>query len=287
MNFLFIKLFSIKNVKIFTHSKYNQKFLKYVFNFDSFLLYSGSGNYNINQNDLVSKWKEIINDNDIKFSYEIFKNNTISINKFYNHIEKKVACSKIENQIINSRYSKVIFISTQNRPHKNFNLLFEILNILKNDFSQKIFIVFTGVFTQLDYAKFENKYSWFINDCFFLTRLTAKEHANVIFISDLIIHPIELEGGPYLYPLAQGASLDTPGLMNYGRHISELKDLKNDVSLFVSNFHNKKLTIQKIINLLTNKNEKKNNIKQILNCSRTWESSGYDYIKMIEEVDKS
>lgn len=117
--------------------------------------------------------------------------------------------------------SKIILVSTQYRPYKGFAALFQLLDRLIMD-SPDIDLRF--VFTTTIPKLISNRYAWYTERVYEISRVSDMQHAYLYAISDLVLHPSLVEGGLGSYPQFEAASLNVPSLNNFGRHVQELVD---------------------------------------------------------------
>lgn len=235
-------------------------------------------------NNIHTFWKE----NKVDFG-----NNMLS---FYFHVLKKSLTSRHLRTSINkavlhrltakesNKETKIIMVSTQYRPYKGFEPLFDVLSLLTKKYEDKFNFkfIFTGNIPKHLYKK----HSWANFFVYEFNRVGSLEHATLYKISDLVIHPSIVEGGLASYPMFEAASLNVPALCNMGRHMFELqtKNKKNidDVCLDLTN---KKESINKILNLLTDKTSSLNNINLINSMRISWADSAAKYEDIFEKLE--
>ena len=125
--------------------------------------------------------------------------------------------------------SRVIIISTQERPYKGFDALLELCDALVNSSKHDYHFIFTG---NIDFSRKSSrlKYSWIADRTYSITRTDRANHSLLYQLSDLAIHPSFAEGGLGSYPQFEATSVGTPCLINRGRHSKELVEKVPEIS---------------------------------------------------------
>ena len=179
---------------------------------------------------------------------------------------------KLRNRINNN--SKLLFVSTQNRPYKGFSTLFMQLDKLIKHGKFDLIIVFTSKVDE----RTRKKYPWFLDRVFEITRVSNLQHAHIYMMSDLVLHPSYIEGGMGSYPQYEAASLGIPSLMNSGRHMEYLKDFSEvDISKFTVSFENFEDFSSKVYTLLHSESTIRDNILESKSTIVTWTSAAEKY----------
>lgn len=239
--------------------------------------------------------KEVTIDNIHKFWTENkihFGNNILS---FYYHVLKKSLTSRHIRTSLNRavlhrltakeshKETKIIMISTQYRPYKGFEPLFDVLSLLikscENKFHFKF--IFTGNIPEYLYKK----HSWANFFVYEFNRVSSLEHATLYKISDLVIHPSIVEGGLAAYPMFEAASVNVPSLCNIGRHMFELQ-LKNNRNIddLCINLVSKRESVKKIFLMLTDAQHRINTINLINSIRIPWSESAAKYEDIFEKL---
>lgn len=135
------------------------------------------------------------------------------VNKF---IEDAAIFFRYANNI--EENSRLILVSTQNRPYKGLSTLLESLAALKKISKYKLHFAFTCSLSGDDKRRHPELYESLLE----FSRLSNKMHAILTACSDLVLHPSYVEGGLGSYSMYESASVNVPSLTNKGRHTSEL-----------------------------------------------------------------
>lgn len=156
---------------------------------------------------------------DRKNAFNIFKNynNKKKLKVFLrNAVFKRLIDESEEN-------TKIIFISTQNRPYKGFPQLFYALDVMKKMYPDVSISILTTAANVTDLIE-DNvyRYNWVYTRVYNIKRVDKKLHAIMYAISDLVLHPSFAEGGHGVYPLFEAACFGKATLMNKGRHTDML-----------------------------------------------------------------
>jgi glycosyltransferase involved in cell wall biosynthesis len=125
--------------------------------------------------------------------------------------------------------SRVIIISTQERPYKGFDALLELCDALVKSTTHDYHFIFTG---NVDFTRKSSrlKYNWIVDRTYSITRTDRTNHSLLYQLSDLAIHPSFAEGGLGSYPQFEASSVGTPCLINRGRHSKELIEQTPEIS---------------------------------------------------------
>jgi len=175
--------------------------------------------------------------------------------------------------------TKVIFVSTQYRPYKGFEGLFQIYDSLvrRNDGNDYRFL-FTGEVPK----RIKDRYSWSTSRIYELSRLSTIQHMCIYRISSLVLHPSHVEGGVGTYPTFEAASVGVPSLMNSGRHTSELIDQLAEATELVVDFAQIDQTIAAIEDLLSNEAKAQRNVEVANKARIEWGDAASRYATLFD-----
>jgi glycosyltransferase involved in cell wall biosynthesis len=197
---------------------------------------------------------------------------TYSENKIINQMINSSVLFRLSTRI--SDHSKILMVSTQDRPYKGISALFKLYDsLLKQHPEQDFLFVITA---KVPYA-IRNKYSWFCDRVFEVTRVPNSLHAHLYLLSDLVLHPSFSEGGIGAYPQYESSSLGIPSLINQGRHSKELIQKFPDISLYTTDFCDLEKTIKLIITLIGNEGVRAKNIASIKSSRFEWSDAARSY----------
>lgn len=178
---------------------------------------------------------------------------------------------------------KIITVSTQNRPYKQINLLFRVLDLLIKKYSHKF--RFKLVFTCDIPEKLLELYPWSYGLIHVIRRVTNEQLAIIYKLSSLVIHPSIVEGGVGTYPMFEAASVQVPSLSQMGRHMIELQEYNNisieDLTLDLLSDED---SCEKIMVLLTDKDKIKANIDAINSMRIEWSNVRKEYENVFIKV---
>ena len=152
-----------------------------------------------------------------------------------------------------SKSTFLIFCSTQIRPYKGFKPLFSFLSTFQQKYPQLDFrLILTGnLETYLAHESIDEKtYNWIYANCYQISRVNNFNHALLYTIADLVVHPSYAEGGHGVYPLFEAASVDTPCIMNEGRHTRELLNETPQAIDNVIDVSNHELFEEKLVSIM-------------------------------------
>jgi glycosyltransferase involved in cell wall biosynthesis len=183
----------------------------------------------------------------------------------------------------NDKNTKIIMISTQNRPYKGFDSLFAVLDLLITKYraEYRFKLISTGIVPKTLYQK----YSWASSLVFELTRLDDYQHAYAYKISDLVIHPSFVEGGMGTYAMFEAASIGVPCLSNMGRHMLEFQGLsESDRATLCIDLIDKEKSMDKIFSMLSDKELREKNVALTNSLRVSWNDSGKKYEDLFLEV---
>ncbi len=286
----FMFKYFLKAKEIVTQSKANEQYLKNIWNFSAGsvnVIYNGSPNYR----DLYKKFQDEIG---VKLTLK----NILDFwpRKRIAGFTKAEALSVLLSETLNSSMlfrltnasspeTKIIMISTQYRPYKGFEALFDVLDALIKAAPQFDFrFVITAELPEKVRERFSGKYSWETERVYEMTRLSNIQHACMYSVSDIVLHPSFAEGGPTPYPASEAASLGIPSLTNLGRHTIEMLERDGGgLACTVADFLKKDQTVQQILNLLTDQKLREENVLNIENARVDWAKIGSEYAKVFEK----
>lgn len=171
-------------------------------------------------------------------------------------------------------HSKILMVSTQSRPYKGMDTMLALFDGLlkahpEHDF---LFILTCSVPERL-----RQKYGWFVDRVFEVTRVPNRLHAHLYVMSDLVLHPSFAEGGLGAYPQYEAASLGVPAVINHGRHADELVNQFPQLGQLVSDFGNVEHTVGLIEEILSNANLRTGNIAATQSSRLSWSDVAQRY----------
>jgi glycosyltransferase involved in cell wall biosynthesis len=292
----FTKLFHSGNyLKIITQSEHNKNFLINLFGVDECkikVIRLGSPDYSIHL-EKFNDFRNGIIKRDFKITSEYWqepkyfepknrKELNIYINKYYSNIANKALLLRLLYKIKND--TKIIMISTQNRPYKGLGVALEIINQLKLQNQENNYLLITTCDIP---TKLKDKYPQMYDDIIEFSRVSNYNHAFLLSISNLVLHPSFVEGGLGTYSMYEAASVGIPSLSNSGRHTLELTSLYPDLNnIAFSDFTKINDVKSKINDLLFNDLAITRNIKVINSTRNNWSivaSSIFDHIKYLDK----
>jgi glycosyltransferase involved in cell wall biosynthesis len=286
MYVLYLKFLEIykKADAVITQSEANMKFLVDVMGIGHERIYvinNGSPDYSMHKLDIAFKAQNSLESISSKVISNWPKKNYTgwtkaeAIRSFsYDSINKSILWRLLKNK---EAESKVILISTQDRPYKGFINLLKILEAYVESHQTNLQIIFT---TQLK-LEYNKLFPSLVNRVHEITRVSEYQHAILYSISDLIIHPSFAEGGLGAYPQFEAESLDKPSLINKGRHLTELANNNQleleEVEIISTDFTNINATCGKIFTLLNNPKLVSRNVEIVRKCRIAWGDVGKRY----------
>ncbi|HAS3667372.1 TPA: glycosyltransferase family 4 protein, partial [Vibrio cholerae] len=228
---------------IITQSRANKDYLETVMGIESSkinVIYNGSPDYsefkkqqsNLSFSEVWSKSE--FSGASKKAAFEALVNHQLNFSVLWRLLTK----NKVSNR-------KIVLISTQNRPYKGFDQLFVLINELCLRRDNYDFIFTCNVPTKL-----KERYPSLYERIHEVTRVDNYLHASLYLMSDIVLHPSNVEGGLGAYPQYEASSVGKPSLINTGRHVNEMAEEGFDVDLLSSNFVNTKETVDKIEKLI-------------------------------------
>lgn len=185
--------------------------------------------------------------------------------------------------------SKIIMISTQYRPYKGFEALFNVLDALilaapEYDFR----FVITAELPDKIRDRFNGKYAWETERVYEMTRLSNLQHACMYSLSDVVLHPSFAEGGPTQYPASEAASVGVPSLTNLGRHTREMLARDGDsLACVVADFLKRDETVSSILRLIRDPRAREENVSMVESARLHWSEIGAEYGKVFEAFRKT
>jgi glycosyltransferase involved in cell wall biosynthesis len=185
--------------------------------------------------------------------------------------------------------SKIIMISTQYRPYKGFEALFNVLDALIHAAPEYDFrFVITAELPEKIRDRFNGKFAWETERVYEMTRLSNLQHACMYSLSDVVLHPSFAEGGPTQYPASEAASVGVPSLTNLGRHTREMLARDGDsLACVVAEFLKKDETVQSILRLMRDPVAREENIRMVESSRLHWSEIGAEYGRVFEAFQKS
>jgi hypothetical protein len=289
-----------KNLKdsnaIVTQSQANKKYLIEIMNINEekiSVIENGNPNYQphvknkrITVNNILDFWNDTITKSDVNKPGLIGWIANTARKPNVDVILAKLNQSTLYRLVEKDSYrdSKIIIISTQDRPYKGFASLFETLNILVRDYSRNKF-KFKFVFTGAVQKSYFDKYPWAQSLVYEFNKLTNQQHAYIYAISNLTIHPSFTEGGLGTYPMFESASLNISTLCNVGRHMIELeKNSGKSLEPLCIDLTNPNKSAEEIFKMITIKKLRTDCIKVINSIQNTWQSAGHKYSKFFKGI---
>lgn len=203
--------------------------------------------------------------------------------------EKRAAAAYIDDRLNHSvlfrlkndrtEKTKFIFVSTQYRPYKGFEGLFQIYDsLVRRDDGNDYRFIFTGEVPK----RIKDRYSWSTSRIYELSRLSTIQHMCIYRISSLVLHPSHVEGGVGVYPTFEAASVGVPSLMNSGRHTSELIDQLTEATDLVTDFARIDQTIAVIEDLLSNEAKAQRNVEVANKARIEWSDAANRYATLFD-----
>jgi hypothetical protein len=264
--FAFIKS---KGYKIITQSEFNKKYLSDVLGFNSDLINiarlggpDDKGLRNINYSKFnFSEYPLIIDDGRVKLA------------KFISEMDNRSALFRAISRF--KKETKIIFVTTQNRPYKG---LYQFLEIYKNILMRNdVFLITTADINQLIIESFPE----LSESVCILKRVSNKQHEYLMRNSDLIIHPSYVEGGQGAFSMFEAALMNKPSIINWGRHVEEFKKFHPGVEDLIGKFSvdfDKVSSVEQLIHDLLFDNVKiKDNIEIVRGLVYSWTDSATRY----------
>ena len=258
---------------IVTQSDSNREYLQNVMSVkkkDIFVIHNGSPDYS----NFIERFNSVDCETIWRVSSFTAKNKSEAENKYIVH---QLNFSVLWRLLLKNKYSnrKIILVSTQNRPYKGFSLLLDFFNRLtsENDSYEYIFTCNVPI-------KLKSKYPILFERIHEITRLSNELHASLYYLSDLVLHPSNVEGGLGSYPQYEAASMNKPSIMNIGRHVFEMEKTGVNTELLSVNFSDFNRTKEKIDLLLNNADEIEKNIQEVNRVRVSWTEVAKNYEKV-------
>lgn len=270
---------------IITQSKYNKSYLRDVLGLSEesiFVINNGSPDYSkldwhdrstssskahLDLQTLTNKWPESWSTLSDKKAASAFIDDRLNHSVLF----------RLKND--STEKTKAIFVSTQYRPYKGFETLFQIYDTLvRNDDGADYRFLFTGEVPK----RIKDRYSWSTNRIYELSRLSTIQHMCIYRISSLVLHPSLVEGGVGVYPTFEAASVGIPSLMNSGRHTSELIDQFTEATELVTDFARIDQTITAIKDLLGSKEKAQRNVELANKARIEWSDAAKLYATIFD-----
>ena len=182
--------------------------------------------------------------------------------------------------------SKIFIVSTQYRIYKGYEALFALFdNLIKKNPQYDFNLILTSELPEKLRNQFTGKYTWAVPKLYEFSRVTNLQHACLYKLSDIALHPSNLEGGPTMYPASEAASLGVPSLTNSGRHTDEL--IRSDGSYLkdnIADFSAIDITSERIMKILDNEDTAIKNVENISNAKINWKISSQKYCELFESI---
>lgn len=196
-------------------------------------------------------------------------------NKFIDQFHTKSVLMRLIERKKSLPNARVIFVSTQFRPHKGMYEMLETATKLieADDDNSDYLFVFTAKLPQ----QVVSRYPRLHEHTYELTRLANKDHALIYQLADLVIHPSHAEGG-LPYPIHEAASLDVVCLINKGRHVMEAQQLRPELSALIIDIRKPKQAALKIRHVLSDKDQRKDMLAAAMSLERPWSQVAQEYI---------
>lgn len=264
--------------KIITQSEFNKKYLNEVLGFgvDSInVVRLGGADDQLLNNHSTSLCKVPFHSYPQRSSrYRIY------LDTIVNELDNKSALFRSMSRL--TKDTKVIFVSTQNRPYKGLCRFLNIyVELLKE---QDIFLITTADVSEL----LKNEFPELTESVCILKRVTNNQHKFLIQNSDLIIHPSYVEGGQGAFPMFEAAAMGVPSLVNWGRHIEEFKKFypnENSLDKISVDFDKDLAVKEKICDLLYNREKINENISAVAKLNYKWSDTAMNYVRIFTGKD--
>lgn len=273
----FLSHYSAEN-RIITQSEYNRAYLQEVWNVPAKniqVINNGTNNYENFRLPIGAHEKpdSVMLDN---FGRTTFTGALHQASdRLINQLMAKATLSRLLARRKHLSNSKTLFISTQYRPHKGLDEMLEIASLLvetESSFSYQF--VFTATLPDV----LMDRYPRLHEHLFQLTRLSNKDHALVYQLADLVIHPSHAEGGGIPYPVHEAASLDTPCLINIGRHTHEAVAAHPALASLTFDISQPETAAQRIRQTLADPEAQAAMLAAAKSCERPWELVANEYV---------
>lgn len=285
----FLYNFLVKSDIIITQSKSNKEYLTKVFSASEDkvkIVYNGSPDYSklfLEFSKVFPELKNFSRDTMLEL-WPISNDSKLTRNELQYFLEREITKKSVLFRIFSkiSVKSKIIMISTQYRPYKGLESLFQVLDLLCQKLGEReLHFVFTSEFPDKIRDQIFGRFPWAVDKVYEFSRLTDLQHACMYCICDLLLHPSFVEGGPTLYPAAEAASLGKPSLTNSGRHTQEMIERDGpQMAEVVADFTRKEETVKRIQDLLTNADAARRNVELIRKSMIPWSSAAAQYAEV-------
>ncbi len=286
----FMYRFHVKATAMITQSNANRQYLEQVWGINPnsiSVIYNGSPDYSqlleshvekigepITRSNLIKAWpKRLVCGKTKQEALDVLLSDTLNLSVLF-RLFKRLSPSTI-----------VIMVSTQYRPYKGFEALFNVLDKLIQAAPEFDFrFVITAELPEKIRDRFNGKYDWETERVYELTRLTNLQHACLYKICNLVLHPSFAEGGPTMYPASEAASVGIPSLTNIGRHTIEMIERDGDsLSCVVEDFLCKENTVKSVLKILRCNETRELNIKAVQSARIHWSHIGSEYGKLFSQ----
>lgn len=259
--------------KIITQSTHNKNYLINVLKFDNDRIkVIRCGNYVKPYSDSQANHNKIsIRDYPSRFSYT-----SLSSRAIVQELDNRSIVARLEARL--REKTKIIFISTQNRPYKGLHRFLSIFSQILNN--NDVVILTTADISELILEKFPS----LTEAVYILKRVSNKQHSYLFSVCDLFVHPSYVEGGVGAFSMFEAALNNKPALVNWGRHVREFNAIYGksiDVGLISVNFDESEKAIYLINELLNNPSVIEKNIAEIKKSISSWVDTSNEYIKVL------
>lgn len=176
--------------------------------------------------------------------------------------------------------SKIIFISTQDRPYKGLGLVFKVLAAFRKKHPEyKLHILTTAVIP----ADVKKMYPELYESVVEMRRLPNDQHALCTAVSDIVLHPSFVEGGLGSYSMFEAASVGVPSLTNEGRYTEELQgEVGGGINLAFCDFTDLAVSVDKIHRVLSDRLLAEEVVKEVMGAWYSWNESAERLIEVFE-----
>lgn len=166
--------------------------------------------------------------------------------------------------------SRLILVSTQNRPYKGLLVLLASLAELKKISKYKLHVAFTCSIPDAEKRQHPELYESILE----FSRLSNKMHAILTASADLVLHPSFVEGGLGSYPMYEAASVNVPSLTNMGRHTAELVSRSSKrIEVALADFTKTTELARRIENILDDEQLQREIINEVSHVRFSWQDS--------------
>ena len=280
----FLRLFAAAD-NIITQSDYNRRYLSKVMN-------APSRSINVIKNGTNDYSKHKIPDTVAQTEREhfilshfgrsvFFGPLSVVAQKFIDQMLAKSVLMRIIERKNSLASPKIIFVSTQYRPHKGMHELLETATQLieaEDDATEYLFI-----FTAKLPLQVVSKYPRLHEHTYELTRLSNKDHALIYQLADLVVHPSHAEGG-LPYPIHEAASLGVASLVNDGRHMREALRAIPELGVLTFDISKPRKAAREIRDVLASPERQTKMLAAAKVAERPWAVVAQDYANLLTQI---